>query len=166
MSAHGRKTEYVTIPAEWGGRDAGKTYKITEMPAAQGEWWATRVMILFSGSGYEIPLDVAGRGMEAIALVGWNTIMRTKIDPGALKPLFDELMTCVQMVPDPKTADRMTGAPVAHELMPDDIEEIGTRFWLKSEVVRVHVGFSPADALSAALKLVMTKVEQEPSSTT
>ena len=38
-----RKETFVTIETE--GRDQGKVYKITEMPAAQAEWWGTRFML-------------------------------------------------------------------------------------------------------------------------
>ena len=38
-----RKTKIVTIAAE--GRDYGKSYLLTEMPALKAEKWATRAMM-------------------------------------------------------------------------------------------------------------------------
>lgn len=158
---HGRKTEYVVVPGEWGARDTGKTYKITEAPAAQACWWADRFMLLFTGSGYAVPMGLAGRGWEALAIIGWNTLMAARLRSEELKPLLDELMTCVEIVRDPRAIDPTTGEPVAHKMIsPDDVEEVKTIYWLRGEVARVHMGFSPFDVLSGFLVSVTTPVSE------
>lgn len=157
----GRKTK--TVVASY-GRDANKNYLITEMSAAQAEKWGMRALLLFQGSGETIPMEVRGLGMVGVAIIGFNAFMRANIDPDKLEPLLDEMMTCVRIVRDPSAADRTTGQPVPHALISDnDIEEIQTRLWLRSEVVALHTGFSPEDVLSTLISLIRTQV---PSSTT
>ena len=65
-----RKTEIVKVPADWGKRDAGKVFLLTEWPAARAEKWAVRALLALNRSGGEIPLNVAGIGMEGIAVIG------------------------------------------------------------------------------------------------
>ena len=62
-----RKVEYVTIDQE--GRDKGKTFKITEMPALKAEKWATRAFLALAASGLDLPTDV-NAGMAGIAALG------------------------------------------------------------------------------------------------
>lgn len=143
-----RKKEIVKVPDEWGARDAGKMFLITEWPSLRGETWAYTMFLTISRNGGDLPLSLAELGMQGIAIVGWNTIMRANVDPHVLVPLFNELMDCVKIIRDPKVRDSF-GQVIATDIVgDDDIEEITTRGWLKSEVIRVHTGFSAADALS------------------
>ncbi len=142
----GRKTRLVTIPESWGGRDAGKMYLITEHPAAAAERWALRMFTLLQNSEERIPDNVRTLGMIGIAKLTINIWLRGSIDADVLIPLLDELLTCVQRVRDPNHPE------IATKLFSDDdIEEVKTRLWLRSEVLRLHTGFSPADALSSLL---------------
>lgn len=144
-----RKSEIVIAPRAEGNRDAGKHFLITEMPAAQAEKWAYRAVLLIKGSGERIPDNVSGLGMVGIAILGLNVFLRGTIRPEDLDPLMDEMMTCVRMIRDPRYPD------VATEIVSDDdIEEVRTRLWLRSEVIRIHTGFSPAAALSKLLDAV------------
>ena len=155
-----RKSQIVVVPQEWGGRDAGTHYLLTEMPAAQAEWWGVRMMLLLKGTSGEISETMAGRGMEAVAIAGLNAILSSPINPAELKPLWDEMMTCVKKVRDP-SAIGPDGRPIASELVgQDDINEIRTLLWLRSEVVRLHINFSPADAMSALLSLMKPDTTQ------
>ena len=157
----GRKTK--TVVASY-GRDANKNYLITEMSAAQAEKWGMRALLLFQGSGETIPMEVRGLGMVGVAIIGFNAFMRANIDPDKLEPLLDEMMGCVQIVRDHSAADKTTGRPVAHKIISDnDIEEIQTRLWLRSEVLGLHCDFSVTDAVSKLISLIRT---QAPSSTT
>lgn len=153
-----RKITTVKVPAWEGNRDAGKVFKITEMPSDQGEKWAIRALLLLSGSGGRIPDELAGRGMEAIAIVGINIFLQGVIRFPELEPLLDEMMSCVQIIRDPKARDKATGQPVSTGLVsPDDIEEVRTRAWLRSEVLNLHLGFSPAAALSKLISVIQEK---------
>ena len=62
-----RKEAMVTIDAP--GRDQGKVYKLTEMPASQAEAWATRLMLCLARGGVDVPANFLDLGMEGIALV-------------------------------------------------------------------------------------------------
>lgn len=138
-----RKVENVVVP--FAGRDQGKIFRITEMPAAQAEKWALRFFVAIKGTSAFIPDEVALLGMVGIAIRGLNSILAADIKPEALDPLLDEMFSCVQIVRDAKFPDAATA------LIADDIEEVPTRMWLRSEVLRVHTGFSCTDALSALI---------------
>ena len=150
-----RKRETVTVPNWSGNRDAGKKFLITEMPAADAEKWALRALLLIKGSGERIPNGVAGLGMVGVAIIGLNVFLQGSINPADMDPLMDQMMTCVAMIRDPNSIDKLTGEPVSTPIVsPDDIEEVQTRLWLRSEVLRVHTGFSPAEALSRLLQAI------------
>jgi hypothetical protein len=151
-----RKTEIVRVP-DWGKRDAGKIFLLTEWPAARAEKWAMRALLALNRSGGEIPLNIAGIGMQGIAIIGLNTFLRGNVEANEIIPILDELIECVQFIRDPKARDVQTGLPIATSLTSeDDIEEIVTRAWLRSEVLRVHINFSVAEALLKLLSEIMT----------
>ena len=142
------------------GRDSNpvrKTFLITEWSAERAEKWAVRAIIAYNRGGGQIPLDAIGGGMESIFWLGINTFLRGNMQADEVIPILDELMECVQMIRDPK-ARGPDGSPIVSGLVsPDDIEEIKTRLWLRSEVLRVHTGFSPAEAISAFLTQTMKR---------
>ncbi|ENZ2153940.1 hypothetical protein ACGG0O_000694 [Salmonella enterica] len=130
-----RKETFVTIDSK--GRDKDKVFHLTEMSASQAEWWAMRAIMAMGRGGVELPDDVRSMGMAALALEGLKAL--SKIPPEEAKPLMDEMMGCIQFVPDPKNRN------VRRPLVEDDIEEITTRLNLRAEVFRLHVDFfSPA----------------------
>ena len=143
-----RKHEVVKVPAEWGKRDAGKHFLIKEWPAERAEEWAVRALIAYNRGGGQIPIDAISGGMEAIFWLGVNTFLRGQMQAGEVIPILNELFECIKIIRDP-TARGVEG-PVATDLVPgvDDIEEIQTRLWLRSEVLRVHTNFSVSDLLS------------------
>jgi hypothetical protein len=127
-----RKTIDVSIAAD--GRDKGKTFCITEMPALQAEAWATRALFMLSKAGATIPDSVLSGGMASMAAmagVGIQALLYVPYEDA--KPLLDELMRCV----------RIKEIAVTRDLTPDDIEEIGTFFTLRGEALKLHVGFFP-----------------------
>jgi len=151
-----RKTKIVTVPEFAGSdnRDKGKRYLITEWPAARADKWVCRVGFAFNQGAGAIPLDLRSVGWEGIAILGINTFLRGSIRSEEMIPLFDELLECVRIIRDPKFPD------VTSELvLEDDIEEVATRWWLRSEVVSVHVGFSPAEALLKLVASITAKPE-------
>lgn len=137
-----KRTERCVVPS-WGKRDAGKTFLVTEMPAMQAEKWAWKMVIAVKGTTARVPEEVAQLGMIGIAVRGLNAFLASDVDFAKLEPLLDEMMTCVSLVRDPAHPDVAT--PIAS---PDDIEEPVTVTWLRSEVLRVHTGFSAAEAFS------------------
>ena len=153
-----RKSEIVAVP-EWGGRDEGKLFKITEWDAFRAEKWAWRMGLALKGTNGELPDTIARLGMVGIAVRTINAILSADVDPAKLMPLLDEMMTCVKIVRDPSVRDPATGQPLAVDLVgQDDIEEIRTVGWLRSEVLRIHTNFSATAALSALISVIRESV--------
>ena len=157
-----RKTKIVKAGA-WGqGRDDGRVFLLTEWPAARAEKWGVRALLALNRSGGEIPLNIAGIGMEGIAIIGLNTFLRGNVDANEIIPILDELIECVRLIRDPSARDQTTGLPVATPIVSDDdIQEVQTRLWLRNEVVALHINFSVADALSALISTMMRPVTSE-----
>lgn len=150
--AEGLKTEIVTVPRWESGRDGGKMFLLTEMDAVRAEKWAMRALLLLRGSDQRVPDSVAGVGWERIAIIGINVFLSGSIKFGELEPLMDEMFECVQIIRDPKNIEHAT--PIVSAT---DIVDVRTRLWLRSEVLRMHTGFSPAVALSRLMEAVAIK---------
>lgn len=123
---------------ETAGRDTGKVFYIREMSAAQAEWWAIRAGMAMARSGVDLPENFADMGIAAMAGTGLKMV--SQIPPAEAKPLLDELMECVQCVPDAANQN------IKRRLIDDDIEEIATRLKLRAEVFKLHVDFFQAAA--------------------
>lgn len=131
-----RKVIDVTITDE--GRDIGKRFRITEMPASKGERWAIQAMLALSKTGAEIPDEVMEGGMASLAQVG--VALFVKLPPEDAFPLIDELFSCVTILPNKNDSS------VTRNLVEEDIEEISTRIKLKFETLKLHLDFLQADA--------------------
>lgn len=127
-----RRTAVVTISAE--GRDKGKRFKLTELPAKQAEKWATRAFLALSRGGIDIPEDIAESGLAGIALFGTKIFGSMRYEDA--EPLLDEMMGCVEVMPDPGNPNTVT------PLFDSSIEEIATLLKLRTEVIKLHVDFS------------------------
>lgn len=126
-----RKTLTVTVSAE--GRDNGKAFLLTEMPAAQAEEWGARALLALMRSGVEVPDNVASIGLAGIAVLGIRAL--SGLEWSLAKPLFDEMWTCVQIIPDPAKPGVVRG------LVDSDIEEVKTRLFLRKEILNLHIEF-------------------------
>lgn len=149
-----RKVERVVVPADF-GRDAGKTFEVTEKSAMEAEKWAWRLALAVKGTSAQIPEAIAPLGYVAIAIRGINSLLAADVDFARIEPLLDEMMACVQIVRNPAG-----GSGLATPLVgTDDIEEVRTISWLRSEVLRIHTNFSFTDAFStwAAMMTVSTE---------
>src|ERR1700692_944296 len=144
-----RKTKIVTITAE--GRDLGKIFLLTEMSAHQAERWAMRALMAVADAGVDLPEAALGAGMAGIAALGIRAIFRVPFALAA--PLMDEMMDCVQIVPDPRK-------PFPRRPEQDDIEEVATRLLLRSEVFELHTGFSVTAAISESLAAASSGTSQ------
>lgn len=122
------------------GRDEGKLFFITEMPARQAHRWATRALFAAINGGATIPEDVAEMGMAGLAALGVKALAGMKAEQA--EPLMDELLTCVQIMPDPMNPQ------IKRKLMEEasDIEEAITYFKLQKEVLALHLDFFTAGA--------------------
>lgn len=133
-----RKTATYVVADE--GRDKGKTFLLTEMSAAKAEDWALRALLALSAANTQAPDDAPTLGMAGLAEIGVKKLLALPFS--VLKPLLEELMGCVEIVPD-------THRPQVHRALIDgDVEEVVTRMKLKWEVLQLHLDFLPADVLS------------------
>jgi hypothetical protein len=137
-----RKTVTVTIGPE-GGRDSGKVYVLTEMPASRAERWATRAILALTRAGIDFPENA---GMAELASIGVKAL--GKVDFHDAEVLMDEMMECVKIQRDKKNP------MLVHPLLEDDIEEVATRFRLKMEVFTLHTGFSLPGANSTSTSVL------------
>lgn len=130
------KTKEVMVTAE--GRDKGKLYIITEMPAAKAEKWAARLFLAMGRSGVDVSMAMKlGGGMIAAAVMGIGAL--SSMAWSDAEGLLDEMMLCVQARPNPGNLD------VVRALVENDPEEVETRLMLRMEVITLHTGFTLAD---------------------
>ncbi len=130
-----RRKQVVTITDP--GRDKGKTFIVTEMPADVGERWATQAMFLLAQAGVTVPAGVQEAGMAGLAATGVDFLSVAQLR--ALQdPSLDEQWDYVEYQHNPQhpTQKLQTG-----EL--SQIEEIRTRSQLRQEVLKLHLGFFP-----------------------
>lgn len=127
------------------GRDKGKLFVITELPARQAERLGRRVLMAIGKSSVSFEPDEMQSGLEGIAALA-STGLRALagVDPDQLEPLLDEMLGQVVFVPNP--ADRTV--TVGFPLFFDQIEEVKTILVLRDEVVNLQLGFSPLAILS------------------
>lgn len=155
-----RKIKQITIGGE--NRDSGKLFVITEMSAVAAERWAAQALLALGRAGVEVPDEATAAGAAAILSAGLTAFR--SISFADAEPLLDEMLGCVSFVPDPARIDPATNQPLARPLIDDDVEEIGTLLKLRSEVIDVHLGFSPAAVLSSLGTAVQTASSAIPTS--
>ena len=132
-----RKTEIVQISDA--GRDYGKRFVITEMPALKAERWALRALLALSHAGVDIGEDAEKAGMAAIAAAGLKALHSLDFDEA--RPLLDEMWECVRVMPDPKNNPEFTRPLNRAEMEGDDIEELPTIWILRERIFRLHTDF-------------------------
>ena len=115
------------------GRDKGKKYLITEKSAFAIEQWAMRVLMAAIAGGVEFPDGTELQGAAGLASVGFNALAKIKFEEA--KPLMDEMMECVEFIPDPSKTH------VKRKLFDGDIEEVKTILQLRKEIFNLHVDF-------------------------
>ena len=131
------KSKTITIET---GRDKGKSFVITEMPAAQADNWAMRCLLALAGGGVEV--EDAQSGMLGMARVALSALGR--IPPEVSLPLLDELLGCVQTV-------LTDGSRRPLDVSLNDVEDFTTLFRLRKEVFQLHIDFLlPALGLTSA----------------
>lgn len=132
-----RKEKTVVITTE--GRDKSKVFHITELSASEAEAWATRALFVMMNCGVEVPDDLMSAGLAGIAAIGIKSLSRVPYEMA--KPLFDEMMECVCIIPDPKQPLVKRGKGGVGPMIEDDIEEVSTRLQLRKSVLELHLDF-------------------------
>lgn len=138
--------EYIDVEAK-GGRDAGKIYRITEMSAEAGEWFAYRVIGALVDADKDKKLaglwDMFGKGgnLEVLSHMGIGTIMSLlmQADQSRMKSLLDEMKGCWQMKCD---------GDFIRKLADGDIEEVSTIMMLRMKTLELHLNFFMAGVQS------------------
>lgn len=138
-----RQTANYTVTDD--GRDRGKVFVITEMPASKAESWAMRALLALMAGGVEVPDGFERMGMAGMAEVGLRALTGLKWE--VAEPLLAEMWECVQIMPDPSKPHVVRG------LIEEDIEEVVTRIKLRAEVWKLHTGFLKAVAPSISGQL-------------
>lgn len=130
-----RKIERLTITSE--GRDKGKTFLLTEMPADQGERIANRIVFALLNTGAAIPEEALGAGWAALAAVGIQAIGMLKADD--VQAVLDDVWPlCVRYSPPNEKL-------MPQEIIPginSQIEEVKTRYEIHMALWKLHTGFS------------------------
>lgn len=127
-----RKTTRLTISEE--GRDKGKSFVLTELPADQAERWFIRAMQAAVQSGADITPEVIAGGAASFALLGMQIL--SGVPWANLEPLLDEMWQCVQY-------QHAANIPLQSisEGLNSQIEEVATRLALRVAVLELHAGF-------------------------
>jgi hypothetical protein len=120
------------------GRDAGKAFIITEMPARAAEKWAIRALLAMGKNGVEIPEGAFDAGMASMAKIGLGMVCKLPYDEA--ESLLDEMLSCVTIMPDPSKPN------ITRDLVEDDTEEVATLLKLRVQTFKLHVDFSKADS--------------------
>lgn len=141
-----RRSKVVTIEAE--GRDKGKQFRITEMPADAAERWAIRCLLAFANAGAKIPEEKLMRGLEGMQATANSLLIQGVRSLAGLayrdaEALLAEMLACVAFKPGNDSIPEMAGTS-----MMSQIEEVKTLLTLRYEVLELHLGFSPGAALS------------------
>lgn len=130
----GRKVSRVTITAE--GRDKGKLFVLTELPADQAERWAIRAFLGLIQSGADISPETLQGGMASLATMGIQALGGVRWE--TLEPLLEEMWSCIEFQPP--------NAKILPQVIPEGvnspIEEVTTRLVLRLAVWELHTGFS------------------------
>ena len=111
------------------GRDAGKVFKITEMPAFQMDRWATRALIALG--------KAQKGGITALGALNFQDLMKafSELDYDIAEPLLQELLECCAFVKDG------TAIVLKKDFVDDIIEDWTTIFRLRVEALKLCLGF-------------------------
>lgn len=122
------------------GRDQGKRFSLSEMPAKKAERWALRALWALSQSKADLPLDMEQmRSMGAAAFVGLSLRALIGIPDDIAAELLDEaLKRCVTFI----SSSGVKRPLIDNGTEGDDIEEIATRVQIYKALLELHTGFS------------------------
>lgn len=123
------KTKTIKIET---GRDAGKTFVITEMPIAKIDNWSMRAMLGLLSAGVDINGLNPNDGVLAMARLAFETLGRMPEDKAV--ELMNELLDCVQIKPE-------GGSPRPLALELNDVADFKTLWALRKEAFMLHIDF-------------------------
>lgn len=121
------------------GRDAGKLFRVTEMPVSRLEKWACRALIALFGA--ELPPDVASLAQTSNAMALASGVMRgiSGLDWKVAEPLYDELLAQIAIIP--RRERPLDTIQICPQNLDAHIEDLSTIFRLRLEVVALSLNF-------------------------
>lgn len=122
-----RKTTRLTIESE--GRDKGKTFIITELPALDIERWTVRLVLALGKHGVNLPGVQADSGFAGIAGVLWALV--AQVSPDEAESLMATMLAGL----------KIDEGKITRDLVADDIEEPETLLQIRMAWVDLHSGF-------------------------
>lgn len=152
----GLKTKEITIEGDpKKNRDAGKKFLLTEMPALKAERWARHAIAALNRSDLDAREEIKHLGMLGFYLVGLQALAGGDVEK--VDVLMDEMLLQVQTI---------TSANITRPLTPDggDIEEVGTLFQLRKELIELHISFSFAE-LALIIRASSAEIQPDLSTT-
>lgn len=123
------KTKQITIE---NGRDKGRVFLITEMAAAHADNWAMRALIALANGGVDLGSLRPQQGMMGMVKATLDAL--GKVKPEDAIPLLNELLDCVQIIPE-------GGKPRQLNMDFNDVEDFTTLWRLRKEVFALHTDF-------------------------
>ena len=123
------------------GRDAGKVFVITEMPALQMDKWATRALCAIGRSQES--------GIMALLALGVTELINSfmKADYEKIEPLMQEMLQCCSFKKD------NARVVLKDDFVNDIIEDWNTITMLRIEAIKLNLGFfTEGDGSGSELK--------------
>lgn len=121
------------------GRDEGKSFKITEMPAMKADEWAHRLFYEASTSGLNLKevdvLNLDTKSMQGMIEIGAMVgSIFGRIPPERSRELkFELLDTCVRIIPK--------GGDAREVLWNDEIKDMKNFTILAAQAIGIHIDF-------------------------
>lgn len=111
------------------GRDAGKVFKITEMPAFQMDRWATRALLVLGKAKKGGILTISSMSIEDLL----SSLSGVNYDEA--EPLLQELLECCSFVKNGQSI------VLKKDVIDGIIEDWTTLFKLRMEALTLCIGF-------------------------
>lgn len=122
-----RKTCNLVIDEE--GRDKGKIFVLTELPALDIERWTVRFVLALGKNGISLPDVQADSGFAGIAGILW--VLIAQIAPAEAESLMATMLEGL----------KINEGKIVRDVMSDDIEEPETLLKIRMAWVDLHAGF-------------------------
>lgn len=122
-----RKTCRVVVEEE--GRDKGKTFVVTELPALDIERWTVRLVLALGKNGVNLPGVQTDSGFAGIAGILWA--LMAQVSPQEAEALMATMLEGL----------KIDEGKIVRDVVQDDIEEPETLLTIRMAWVELHAGF-------------------------